>query len=92
MKYFRFDGDPYKWPDFIQNFKNRGYDKRSFTDDIRIERLLSKLVGEAKQTVISIGRNRLFYATAMKTLKSNFFDGSIIFKSKISFRSHSDYK
>ena len=39
MKCFRFDGDPYKWPDFIQNFKNRGYDNRSFTDDIRIERL-----------------------------------------------------
>ena len=37
-----------------------------------MERLLSILDGEAKQTVISIGRNGLFYATAIKTLKSNF--------------------
>ena len=78
MKRFRFDGDPYKWPDFIQNFKNRGYDKRSFTDDIRIERFLSELVGEGKQTVISIGRNGLFYATAMKTLKSNFGNSMVV--------------
>ena len=55
MELFRFDGDPCKWPDFIQNFKNREHDKRSFTDDIRMERLLSVLDGEAKQTVISIG-------------------------------------
>ena len=71
MELFRFNGDPCKWPDFIQNFKNRVHDKRSFTDDIRMERFLSVLDGEAKHTVISIGRNGLFYATAMRTLKSN---------------------
>ena len=60
MGLFRFDGDPCKWPDYIQNFKNRVHDKRGFTDDIRIERLLSVLDGEANQTVISIGRNGLF--------------------------------
>ena len=37
-----------------------------------MKRLLSVLDGEAKWTVISIGRNGLFYATAMKTLKSIF--------------------
>ena len=72
IELFRFDGDPCKWPDFIQNFRNRVHDKRSFTDDIRMEILLSVLDGEAKRTVISIGRSGLFYATAMKTLKSNF--------------------
>ena len=55
-----------------KNFKNRVHDKRSFTDDIPMERLLSVLDGEAKRTVISIGRNGLFYVTATKTLKSNF--------------------
>ena len=69
---FRLDEDPCKWLGFIQNFKNRVYDKRSFTDDIPIERFLSVLDRETKRTVISIGRNGLFYATAMKTLKSNF--------------------
>ena len=34
MELFRFDGDPCKWSDFIQNFKNRVHDKCSFTDDI----------------------------------------------------------
>ena len=50
MELFRFDGDPRKWPDFIQNFKDRVLDKRSFTDDIRMERLLSVLDGEAKDS------------------------------------------
>ena len=36
-----------------------------------MERLLSVLDREAKRTVISIGKNGLFYATAMKTLKNN---------------------
>ena len=78
MELFRFDGDPCKWPDFIENFKNRVHDKRSFTDDIRMERLLSVLDGEAKRTVTSIGRSGLFYATAMKTLKSNFGNPMVV--------------
>ena len=78
MELFRFDGDPCKCPDFIQNFKNRVHDKRSFTDDIRMERLLSVLDGEAKRTVTSIGRSGLFYATAMKTLKSNFGNPMVV--------------
>ena len=78
MELFRFDGDPCKWPDFIENFKNRVHDKRSFTDDIRMEMLLSILDGEAKWPVISIGRNSLFYATTMKTLKSNFGNPMVV--------------
>ena len=42
---FRFDGDPCKWPDFIQNFKNRVH-KCSFTDNIRMEWLLRELDGK----------------------------------------------
>ena len=66
MKLFRFDGNPCNWPDFIQNFKNRVHDKRSFTDDIRMERLLSVLDGEPKRTVISIGKNGLFMQQQQK--------------------------
>ena len=72
LELFRFEGHPYKWPDFIQNFKTRVHDKRSFTDSIRMERLLSILDGEAKRTVTSVGRSGIFYATALKTLKRNF--------------------
>ena len=55
MELFRFDGDPCKWSDFIQNFKNRVHEKRSFTDDNRMERLLNVLDGETKWTKILIG-------------------------------------
>ena len=65
MQLFRFDGDSCKWPDFIQNFKNQVHDICSFTDDIQMERLLSILDGEAKQTVISIGRNSLFLKSVL---------------------------
>ena len=78
MELFRFDGDPCKWLDFIQNFKNQVHDKRSFTDDIQMERLLSVLDRETKRTVIPIGRNGFFYATAMKTLKSNFGNPMVV--------------
>ena len=78
MELFRFDGDPCKWSDFIQNIKNRVHGKRSFTDDIRMKRLLRVLDGEAKRKVISIGRNGLFYATAMKTSNSNFGNPMVV--------------
>ena len=72
IELFRIDGDPCKWPDFIQNFKTRVHDKCSFTDSIRMERLLSVLDGEVKCTVTSVGRSGIFYAAALKTLKQNF--------------------
>ena len=50
MERFRFDGDPCKWSDFMQNFMNRVHEKRSFTDNTRMERLLSVLNGETKRT------------------------------------------
>ena len=69
MELLRFDGDPCNWPDFIQNFNNRVHDKRSFTDNIRMERLLSVLVGKAKRTVISIARNGLFSCNSNENVK-----------------------
>ena len=43
-----------------------------------MERLLSVLDGEAKQTVISIDRNNLFFTTGMKTLESNFGNPMVV--------------
>ena len=68
----RFNGNPSKWPEFIQSFKERVHEKRTFTDNVRMERLLSVLDGEAKRVVTAIGRNGMFYATALKTLKREF--------------------
>ena len=64
----RFDGNPAHWPEFIESFKTRVHFKSSFTDNIRMERLISSLDGEAKKSTESIGANGIFYATALKTL------------------------
>ena len=37
----QFDGNPLNWPEFIQNFKERVHLKKSFSDSMRMERLLS---------------------------------------------------
>ena len=41
---------------------------------MRMEHLLSILKGEAKISIISIGTNGLFYASARKSLKRDFGD------------------
>ena len=72
MELLRFNGNPSYWPEFIQCFKERVHMKRTFSDSLRMERLLSVLDGDAKRVVSAIGRNGLFYATALKALKREF--------------------
>ena len=55
-----FDGNPLNWPEFIQNFKERFHLKKTFSNSMIMERLLSVLKGEAKNSIISIGTNGLF--------------------------------
>ena len=74
----RFDGDPCKWPEFIECFKIRVHNKKSFDDNLRMERLLSVLDGDAKKAVQSLGQSGYFYASALKTLKRNFGDPVVI--------------
>ena len=68
----RFDGTPVKWPEFIDSFHQNTHTKVTLTDNIRMVRLISLLDGDAKKAVQSIGSNGLFYASALKSLKSNF--------------------
>ena len=68
----RFIGNPSHWPEFIQCFKETVHMKRTFSDSLRMERLLSVLDGDAKRVVSAIGGNDLFYATALKALKKEF--------------------
>ena len=68
----RFDSEPSKWPEFIDNFKTRVHMKVKFNDCMRIERLHSILDRDAKKAVSSIGTNIIFYAAALKTLKREF--------------------
>ena len=79
----RFDGNPSRWPEFIENFFTRVHSKRTFDDNTRMIRLLSVLDGEAKRTVEAIGCNKIFYATALKTLKRDFGNPLIVAHSRL---------
>ena len=43
--------------------------KRTFSYSLGMERLLSVLDGDAKRVVSALGRNGLFYATALRALE-----------------------
>ena len=81
----RFAGNPSEWPEFISNFRSRIQEKVSFNDSIRMERQLSALEGEAKKSVESVGCERLFYATALKSLKRDFGNPVLILHLKMKF-------
>ena len=68
----RFDGDFKQWLNSIQNFKHRVHNKISFSDSVRMDRLLSVLDGKAKRAVSAIGQDGFFYASALKLLKREF--------------------
>ena len=68
----RFDGGSKQWPNFIQNFKHRVHNKISFSDSVRMDRLLSVLDGKAKRAVSAIGQDGIFYGSALKLLKREF--------------------
>ena len=79
----RFNRDHCKWPDFIENFKNRVHEKQSFTDDIRIEGLISVLDGDAKRAAPAVGHSGLFYASALKLLKQDFGNPLVVSYKKV---------
>ena len=65
----RFDGNPRKWPEFIDNFKTRVHMKVTFNDSVQMERLHNVLDDDTKKAVSSIGTDSITYAAALKTLK-----------------------
>ena len=64
-----FDGNLFNWPEYIANFKSRVHFEQGFSDNMRMERLLSVLTEEAKKSVDSIGKSGIFYTTTLKGLK-----------------------
>ena len=73
-----FAGNPLNWPKFTQHFKERVHLKKSFSDSMRMERLLSVLKVEAENSIINIGKKRLFYASVLKSLKRDFGDPLVV--------------
>ena len=72
MELIRFNRNPVFWPEFIDNFYQNVHSKMTFSDNIRMTRLISLLDGDAKRAIQSIGSSGLFYASALKTLKRDF--------------------
>ena len=50
----RFNGDLEQWPEFIENFYSRVHRMASLDDNLRMDRLLSVLDGEAKRSIQSV--------------------------------------
>ena len=48
----RFNGDPEQWPEFTDNFYSRVHRMASLGDNLRMDRLLSVLDGEAKRSIL----------------------------------------
>ena len=67
-----FNGNPMFWPEFIDNFYQIVHSKITFSDNIRMTRLISLLDGDAKRTIQLTGWSDLFYLSALKTLKRDF--------------------
>ena len=63
------DGNRSCWPEFIENFKIMIHLRRTFSDNILMERLLSVLRDKAKRLLESIGRKNIYYATTLRCLK-----------------------
>ena len=72
MELMCFDGNPVFWPEFIDNFCQNVHSKMTFSDNITMTRLISLLDGDARKAIQLIGSSGLFYASALKTLKSDF--------------------
>ena len=64
--------------------KEKVHLKQTFSDQMRIERLLNVLSGDAKRSVESIGKSKIFYAAALKSLKRDFGNAFYVSYTKLS--------
>ena len=79
----RFSENLIDWPEFIENFRSRVHFKRTFDDNLRMERLCNVLDGEAKCVMEAIGKSGRFYVTALKTLKRDFGNPLLVSHAKL---------
>ena len=56
----------------LLTLKKGAHLKQTFSDQMRMERLLNVLRGDARRSVESIGKSKNFYAAALKSLKRDF--------------------
>ncbi|KAJ7358762.1 hypothetical protein OS493_021539 [Desmophyllum pertusum] len=73
-----FDGDALSYTDFIDQFKIHIHDKGHLKDDTRMVQLRMHVKGEAARVISGLGSNGIMYATALKSLKEQFGQSSVI--------------
>ena len=73
-----FDGDALSYTDFIDQFKIHIHDKVHLKDDTRMIQLRMHVKGEAERAISGLGSKGTMYATALKSLKEQFGQPSVI--------------
>ena len=64
--------------EFVEQFRIHIHDKSHLKDDTQMVQLRMHVTGEAEHTISGLGSQGIMYATALKTLKENFGQPSVI--------------
>ena len=78
VKLIKYDGNSLTYIEFIERFKLHIHDKPHLSDDMRMVQLKMHLIGNTERTVSGLGSQGTMYATALKTLKEQFGQSSVI--------------
>jgi hypothetical protein len=78
VKLIKYDGNSLTYVEFIERFKLHIHDKPHLSDDMRMVQLKMHLIGNAERAVSGLGSQGTMYATALKTLKEQFGQSSVI--------------
>ena len=74
----KFSGNPLDYADFVDRFKIHIHDKPHLTDDMRMIQLKMHVGGDAERAISGFGSKGIMYATALKTIKEQFGQPSVI--------------
>jgi hypothetical protein len=83
VKLIEYDCNPLTYVEFMERFKLHIHNKPHLSDDVRMVQLKMHLVGNAKRAVVGLGSQGKMYATALKTLKEQFGQPSVIARAYI---------
>ncbi|XP_028399260.1 uncharacterized protein LOC114522717 [Dendronephthya gigantea] len=83
IKLMKYDGDPLKYVEFIDRFKLLIHDKPHLSDDVRMAQLKMHVTGKAERTISGLGSQGTMYATALKIIKEQFGQPSVIARAYI---------
>ncbi|CAB4030163.1 Hypothetical predicted protein [Paramuricea clavata] len=79
----KYDGNPLTYVEFIERFKLHIHDRPHLSDDLRMVQLKMHLIGNAERAISGLGSQGTMYATALKTLKEQFGQPSVIARAYI---------